>query len=331
LPAYFLQYGNELWRCPYCSKINPKFWQQFHHGREDLPSMNGVPITKALKQLQEHALPNGGFGIHQGGDFRPDATAWGIIALNALEPGTGLIEAARHRLAGAQLDDGRVPISPSHPETIWPTSLAVLAWQGAPAFKAVQEKAAAYLLATSGMHWKKEAGSVASHDPSLLGWSWRTDTFSWCEPTAMAMMALEIAGYGGHPRLMEAQRLLLDRQIPGGGWNYGNTTVFGQVLNPMPEDTGMVLDALSRKVPRESVQKSLAYLGNIFPGLKTPLSLGWALLGLGAWGARPTTAAAAVEACLNRQERFGEYDTSSLAVILVASRATGGLVSLYQA
>jgi hypothetical protein len=293
--------------------------------------MTGVPITEALKQLRQRVLPGGGFGIHQDGEFRPDATAWGIIALNALEPEEGVIKAARQRLAGAQLGDGRVPISPEHKEAIWPTTLAILAWQGALAFKAAQEKAAAYLLAISGLHWKKEAGSVASHDPSLLGWSWRTDTFSWCEPTAMAMMALEIAGYGSHPRLEEAQRLLLDRQIPGGGWNYGNTSVFGSVLHPMPEATGMVLNALSRKVPREAVQKSLVYLENHFASLRTPRSLGWALLGLGAWGARPTTAASAIEVCLDRQARFGGYDTSSLALILVASRATGGLVSLYRA
>jgi hypothetical protein len=293
--------------------------------------MNGAPIAKALQQLRERALSGGGFGIHKGGDFRPDATAWGIIALNALEPETGLIEAARQRLAGAQLGDGRVPISKDHPEAIWPTSLAVLAWQGVPAWKGAQEKAAAYLLATSGMHWKKEPESVASHDTDLKGWSWRSDTFSWCEPTAMAMMALEIAGYGNHPRLEEAKLMLLDRQIPGGGWNYGNTTVFGQVLNPMPESTGMVLNALSHKVSRETVQKSLAYLEKSYPSLKTPRSLGWALLGLGAWGARPAAAPAAIGDCLGRQERFGGYDTSSLALILVATKATGGLVSLYQA
>ena len=92
------------------------------------------------------------------------------------------------------------------------------------------------------MHWKKDEEETTGHDTNLKGWSWRSDTFSWCEPTSMAMMALEVAGYGGHPRLIEAQRLLLDRQIPGGGWNYGNTTVFGQVLNPMPESTPVMAE-----------------------------------------------------------------------------------------
>ncbi len=177
---------------------------------------------------------------------------------------------------------------------------------------------------------KKEPEAIIAHNPELKGWSWRSDTFSWAEPTAMALMALEIAGQGGHPRLAEAQLLLLDRQIPGGGWNYGNTIVFGQVLRPMPESTGMVLNALSQKVSREAVQKSLAYLEATVTNLKTPWALGWALLGLGAWGARPAAAGEMLQACLARQARVSSYDTSSLALLLTASRGTSGLVNLWQ-
>jgi hypothetical protein len=131
--------------------------------------------------------------------------------------------------------------------------------------------------------------------------------------------------------LEEAQRMLMDQQIPGGGWNYGNTTVFGQVLHPMPESTGMALNALSHKVTRAGVQESIAYLEDHVASFKTPWSLGWALLGLSSWGARPTSADAWIEACLTRQERVGSYDTSSLALLLLASQATEGLVSICQA
>jgi hypothetical protein len=293
--------------------------------------MTGSPLAQGLKQLQERALAGGGFGIQPGKDFRPDATAWGIIALQALGTDPGLIEAARQRLAAAQLQDGRVSISPDHPESFWPTPLAILAWQGSTAYKEAQERAVAFLLATSGLSFKKEpeSESIIGHNTELKGWSWRSDTVSWAEPTAVAMMALEVAGKGGDPRVAEAQRLLLDRQIPGGGWNYGNTTVFGQVLHPMPESTGMVLNALSRRVSRDEVQKSIAYLEGSLTGLKTPWSLGWALLGLGAWGARPASATEMIGACLARQARISSYDTSSLALLLAAYRATGGLVSLW--
>ena len=292
--------------------------------------MAGPSLSQGLKQLQARALAGGGFGSQPGKDFRPDATAWAIIALRALEADGDLVDKARQRLAAAQLEDGPVSISPGHPEAFWPTPLAVLAWQGAAAFQKPQERAVAFLLATSGMPLKKEPESVIGLNTELKGWSWRSDTFSWVEPTAVAMMALEVSGHRDHPRLAEAQGLLLDRQLPGGGWNYGNTTVFGQVLRPMPESTGMVLNALSGRVSRDEVQKSIAYLEGSATGLKTPWSLGWALLGLGAWGVRPASANDLIEACLARQGRISSYDTSSLALLLAASRASGGLVGLWQ-
>ncbi len=293
-------------------------------------TMNELATSQSVKQLLDRALRGGGFSTQKGGDYGPDATAWAIIALSILGGDMELIEAARYRLTASQLEDGRVGISPDHPESFWPTPLAVLAWQGAPAYKETQNRAVTFLLTTSGLQFKKKPELPFGHDPEIKGWPWRSDTFSWSEPTAMAMMALQVAGYGDHPRSVEAQRLLMDRQIPGGGWNYGNTTVFGQVLHPMPESTGMALNALSQRISRDSVQKTLSYLEDSITRLKTPWSLGWALLGLGSWGARPASAADKIAACLARQERVGSYDTSSLALLLVASKGTGGLVSIYQ-
>jgi hypothetical protein len=297
---------------------------------ESIDTVNQAPISQGMEHLRERALPGGGFAMYPGGEFRADATAWAVMTLAAMGAGDGLIGPARQRLAAVQLQDGRVSISPEHPEAYWPTPLAVLAWQGSPVHREAQGRAAAFLLATTGREWGRERPAIVGHDPDLEGWSWRSDTSAWAEPTALAMMALEAAGYGDHPRLAEARRLLLDRQLPDGGWNYGNTMVFGQVLNPMPESTGMVLNALSHQVPRDALAKSIAYLEGRLAGLLTPWSLGWAMLGLGAWGARPAEAPAAIQACVARQERFPVYDTSSLALILLASRAAGGLVSLYR-
>jgi len=288
-------------------------------------------ISQAINQLHDRALPDGGFALRPGEGFRPEATAWAVIALSVLGIEPRRQEAARRRLAAAQLEDGRVSIAPDHPEVFWPTSLAVLAWQGTLAGQEAKERAAAFLLATTGVHWKKDPNAIFGHDSDLKGWPWRTSTSSWAEPTALALIALQVAGSGAHQRVAEGVRLLLDRQIPGGGWNYGNTTVFGQVLQAMPEDTGMVLAALGPLVLRPAVQESLNFLTDRVARLKTPWSLGWSLLGLGAWGVRPTNAADLIGACWARQERFGGYDTASLALLLVASEAPRGLVSLYQA
>ena len=42
--------------------------------------------------------------------------------------------------------------------------------------------------------------------------------------------------------------MMLDRQLPHGGWNYGNTYVFGRELRPMPESTGAALTGLAGQV-----------------------------------------------------------------------------------
>ena len=61
----------------------------------------------------------------------------------------------------------------------------------------------------------------------------------------MGILALKAVGFAGHDRVKEAVRMILNRQLPSGGWNYGNTTVFKRELLPMPEHTGQALCALS--------------------------------------------------------------------------------------
>ncbi len=122
--------------------------------------------------------------------------------------------------------------------------------------------------------------------------------------------------------------MLLDRQLDAGGWNYGNTSVFGQQLRPMPESTGMALSALHKKVEKKSVQNSLTYLKNNIEQLKTPLSLGWGLLRLSAWNVPFNDKTTLIANCLSQQKIFGTYDTMQLSLLLIALVAENGLVNL---
>jgi hypothetical protein len=122
--------------------------------------------------------------------------------------------------------------------------------------------------------------------------------------------------------------MLMDRQLPGGGWNYGNTLIFGKELFPMADATGMALNALSGKISRESIATSLEYLRKETRRLRTPLSLGWGLLGLGAWGERPEDSRVWLMETLKKQDRFGPFDTSLLSLLLIAFSANRGLVGI---
>jgi hypothetical protein len=289
--------------------------------------------TLGSAALLRCALPGGGFSGRPGGHFQTDSTAWGILAFRASGGPEELLERSRRLLVLEQLQDGRLCLNKTHPASYWPTSLAILAWQDSLSCSEAQQRAIRFLLDTTGFHFPRESDAPSAHDSLLKGWPWVDETHSWVEPTAMCIMALRSAGHGQHERVQEAVRMLLDRQLPHGGWNYGNTLVYGKELHPMPESTGAALVGLSGAVDRDAVFPSLQYLQDEVSRLQTPISLGWSLLGLAAWRRSPPNAAELVERCLANQERYGEYETSALCLLILGALAmeTGGESPLFTA
>lgn len=272
-----------------------------------------------MRLLESRALPEGGFPARGGEPFRSDATAWAILALNQLASGHLLLGLARDRLTTAQDPDGRVSISREHEEAFWPTALSILAWHASRAHEPHCNRGVQFLLKTTGQHRSKNPDEPVGHDPSIPGWPWIDGTHSWIEPTALSILALRVVGHGQHDRVREGIRMTIDRQLPHGGWNYGNTTVYGQELHPMPESTGAALAGLVGQAEQGTVARSLDYLQGEVDRLRTPISLGWGLLGLAAWDRWPSNGAALVERCLANQARYGEYDTSALCLLLLAA------------
>jgi hypothetical protein len=125
------------------------------------------------------------------------------------------------------------------------------------------------------------------HDPTLTGWPWVVGTHSWVEPTGFALLALRAAGMTEHPRVREGFKLLLDRALPEGGWNYGNTRVMSNTLRPFPEATGVALAALGGESPDTRIDAGIVYLKHELVRIRAPMSLSWGLIGLGAWNTRP--------------------------------------------
>lgn len=286
-------------------------------------------IKDAVQNIQDRSLPEGGFAMLNGEAFRPDATAWAVIALKARRGSRDLTTAACRRLAASQLSDGRVPVIADHPEAYWPTALAILAWKDVAGFEREVERAAQFLLSTSGQHWPKQENAAVAHDTSIRGWSWIENTHSWIEPTSLSILALTAGGYAGHQRVLEAKKMILDRQIPSGGWNYGNTRVFGTMLRPDVVSTGNALSALAGlTVPRE-VELSLDYLRREIDQRKTPLALSWAIFGLTAWSYPPSEIQKMILDSLAQQKRYGVYDTTLLAQLVVAYFTSGDLLGLF--
>ena len=124
-------------------------------------------------------------------------------------------------------------------------------------------------------------------DPSKSGWPWVPDTVSWVAPTALSILAFR-AWHRKSQRLSTAAAMLLDRACPQGGWNAGNSVVFGVSLDPHPDFTAMAVLALRDCGPAHEILqvRSLDYLGRRLEGSSSPYSLAWAVMALSACGHR---------------------------------------------
>lgn len=273
------------------------------------------------KELSQRTLPEGSISDRPRGQFRVDATAWGILAFRVCGGSDELLERFRASLVREQGEDGRVCLNRDHPASYWPTPLVILAWQHSPANRDPQHRAVRFLLDRAGTQFPLRPDAPWAHDTMLKGWPWIDGTHSWIEPTVLSVIALTVTGYGRHDRVREAIQMIFDRQLPHGGWNYGNTLMFRRELHPMPESTGAALTGLAGAVDRKKVARSLDYLQGEVDRLRTPISLGWSLLGLAAWDMWPSNGAALVERCLANQSRYGEYDTSALCLLFLGAFA----------
>lgn len=200
-------------------------------------------------------------------------------------------------LAERQGPDGSLGVSATDDTPCWPTSLAVLAWQAAEReaasnsspYRTRIDRAVHWLLAAQGDPLPRK--QLMGHDSTLIGWPWVLGTHSWLEPTAWAVLALKACGQANHDRTSEGVRLLIDRLLPTGGANYGNTFVLGQKLRPQIEPTGLALLALAgQRDPSGRIEAACVYLSRTLSASTPAISLSYGLLGLAAHDQLPAPA-----------------------------------------
>jgi len=230
-----------------------------------------------------------------------------------------------HWLTKVQSPDGGVPVSQEFPSPCWPTALAIIAWQTAAShgqndFTDSIDRGVGWLLHHHGRSFPRDP-TVFGHDTTLTGWPWVAGTHSWVEPTSYAILALRHAGRADYHRVREAIRLLIDRALPDGGWNYGNTRVYQNTLRPFPGTTGIALCALAGEPRSPCIDGSIRYLSERLPGVRAPWSLGWGILGLSTWNACPDDAAGWLAESAARATSQVTAHTLDLAMLLQASQA----------
>ena len=289
--------------------------------------MNDRWVKRARRELIDRRSAAAAWGYRLGPTPAAEPTALSGLGLLATSDGVSA-EADRTMsgesagwLATLQRGDGSVPATPDPAMPGWATPHALLLWCGSASFETQRQRARDWLLARKGrpIPTTPENRGVLGHDATLIGWPWVDGTHSWLEPTALAILAVAREGLGHHPRVRQGVSLILDRAIPSGGWNYGNTSVFGRVLRPQPAPTGIALLALAGRADRSPAStNAVDYLRATLPDLRAAVSLGWGVLGLRAQGACPAEAeswlAEAYEQCTGRPDA-----TLGLAVLLLAA------------
>ena len=256
---------------------------------------------------------------HPGGPSSSEPAGWTCLALTLAGRVEDALKAADW-LAEIQQPSGAVGITASQTTPAWPTSLAMLAWTAVEMrlpdsqrgrFAEQIERAVAWSLADFGKPAPRKPH--IGHDTTLVGWSWAADTHSWLEPTCLFVMGLQAAGQGRHPRVQEGFRLIVDRLLPEGGCNYGNTVVLGNVLLPHIQPTGLAMMALAgaedAAIARDGrIGKSLDYLAAALEptgksvGPPATASLCYGVMGLAAHGRRAGDADDWLEAALVRED-----------------------------
>jgi len=289
-------------------------------------------LASVRKLLLEAQDDQGGWPAASSFPSTTESTALGLLAVSHATEESSRV-AARHARAWLQTrqrPDGSWPHSDQVPHGDWATSLAILALSRFPEENASADAGARWLLGQEGrgygwltklMFLLFPERKAVQLDPDLIGWPWYPDTFSWIEPTSYSLIALKsrrpgLRGRRARARIDEAERMILDRECLGGGWNYGNSMVLDEELWPYPDTTALALIALQDFPRPESLERSLAALEAMVEDRASVLSLGLAVLALQLHGRDVSTVRSRLAGRID-DERL-PTDTRSLAFAALA-------------
>lgn len=174
---------------------------------------------------EQHA--DGGLGWTAGATAEPEPTALLALALDD--------DRARRWLLEHQGPDGAVVLETGEVRNTGAAALTALA------LPTEQARLDALAFAVGAVGSRLDTPDAAD-DP--LGWPWVPGTYAWVEPTARVLLATRALRPSDDATTSDALTILRDREVDGGGWNYGNSSVRGTDLTPYAQTTAMACIAL---------------------------------------------------------------------------------------
>jgi hypothetical protein len=254
------------------------------------PGLWSDRISSLAETLRSRQMKSGGWAYFDSVQESLEATCLAELAL-APERHANSSEAILFLLK-SQLSDGGWPAFLGDSEGSWTTALALCTLNSTGDFTAAREKAFRWLYAERGREghwfwrWKfKTSDRNVRFDPDKYGWPWVTGSASWVIPTAFSIIAIEQftvcnRSEESEKRIHLGVEMLLDRECVDGGWNSGNSLVYGVPLRPHVEATAIALLALQDEQRTEMVQKSLSWLRQNAASVDSVSSLAWCILTL---------------------------------------------------
>jgi hypothetical protein len=254
-----------------------------HHNRS-------MDYVGPLQELRRRELPRGGWSFSGSPQMSLETTCLATFSVLAEQPSS-----AAHvirPLLNAQFSDGSWPSFIGDREPSWTTALVICALNSANDLSGARKRGLSWLLKTNGREanwfwrWKfKLADRAVRFDPDRYGWPWLPGSASWVIPTAFSIIAIK--QFTACNRLDISERrirlgvdMLLDRVCVGGGWNSGNTVVYGVPLQAHAEATAIALLALQDEGRTPAIRDSLGWLKRRSSSIESAESLAWCILSL---------------------------------------------------
>jgi len=249
-----------------------------------------VNTCRLARLLANRELPSGGWSFGGSRQASIEATCLGGMAL-AWGRQSGIGSAVRF-LLDSQRGAGGWPAFEGDPEPSWTTALALCTLTSVNDLSDACERALKWLLSARGKEghwfwrWKfKTADREVRFDPDKYGWPWCPGAGSWVIPTAFSVVAIKQftvcnRSEASEDRIRLGVEMLLDRACVGGGWNSGNSVVYGVPLLPHVEATAIALLALQDEPRGKIVKASLNWLESRAAQIESVSSLSWCILTL---------------------------------------------------
>jgi len=254
------------------------------------PGLWSDRTSSLAETLRSRQMKSGGWAYFDSVQESLEATCLAELALAPERQANS--SAAIRFLLKAQLSDGGWPAFLGDSEGSWTTALALCTLNSTGDFTAARDKAFRWLYAERGREghwfwrWKfKTSDRNVRFDPDKYGWPWVTGSASWVIPTAFSIIAIKQftvcnRSEASEKRIHLGVDMLLDRACIDGGWNSGNSVVYGVPLRAHVEATAIALLALQDEPRSELTQRSLVWLKKEADSVDSVSSLAWCILSL---------------------------------------------------